>query len=134
MGDEIKIVEKGTEEFKKARSEYLRLLGESTDLDILRRGIFEFGEHKGKCLGITSQRIIDAKLPMPFGCPSLFVQVTEGGGIIWFCGRVGCICSCCREDMKEEWTHYPKYCPLPEGFENYLDEGDYDEDWDVVGV
>jgi hypothetical protein len=109
-------VEKGTSEFKATQKRYLELFAESKDSDFIRMGIFEYGENKGKCLGLTSKKIQAANLSMPFGCPDLFIQPTDGG-VIWFCNRTGYICVCCREDFTGENEKYPDYCPSPEGFE-----------------
>jgi hypothetical protein len=124
-------VQKYSKEFAEARQKYLKLFMESTESEMIRKGIFEFGEHAGKCLGLTTQKILNAKLPMPFGCPDLFIQPCEGGGVIWFCDRAGCICACCREDFTEENEKYPDYCPPKGGFDDYDEADDYEdeEDW-----
>ena len=111
MVESISIVVKGSQEFQEARRQYRKLFLESEKDVLIPRGIFEFGEHKGKCLGYTSKKISEANLPAPFGCPDLFMQPCEGGGIVWFCDRVGCICVCCREDFTGDKEKYPDYCP-----------------------
>lgn len=108
---------KGSEEFEAAKEKYCELFFAAKKEDLLARGVFEIGEHKDKALGFTSQQILDAELPMPFGCPDLFIQPCIDGsnrvtGVIWFCDRVGCICSCCREDMTSPKEAYPTYCPV----------------------
>jgi len=125
------VVKKGTFEFRAACEKYLELFLESSKEDYIRKGIFQFGEYKGKCLGFTSKKIQAANLPMPFGCPDLFIQPTDNGGIIWFCDRAGCICVCCREDFTKPEESYPKYCPPPEGFEpEYIEEDYLEEEWE----
>lgn len=105
---EIEIVKKNTCEFKTAQKQYIDLFVSAKESEYLQR----FQQHDGRCLGFTTQKILDANLPNPFGCPSLFIMPCiengKGVGVIWLCDRVGCICACCREDMKEE---YPDYCP-----------------------
>lgn len=112
-----RIVDKGTDEFREVKKRYFKIFNLSVEGDIIQKGFFTHGEHKGKFLGITSQKVLDADLPMPFGCPDLFIQPTSKNSVIWFCDRVGCICSCCREDMNKENEKYPNYCPPKEGFE-----------------
>jgi len=125
----VEVVRKGSKEFMEARGQYLKLFFDSEEADLIRRGVFEYGENKGKCLGFTSRKILEAKLPMPFGCPELFIQPCEENGkvtgVIWFCGRDGCICVCCREDFASLGSAYPNYCPS-EGFE--LESEEYNED------
>lgn len=117
------IVKKGTPEFKAACEQYLKLFFDSKEEDFIKKGEFTQGENKGKFLGATSKKIVEAKLPMPFGCPDLFIQPcfnnAEGRkpdqlnkltGVIWFCDRIGCICVSCREDFTEE---YPTNCTNP---------------------
>jgi len=133
------IVRKGTAEFTAASKQYLKLYFESGEEDLIRKGEFAYGEHKGKCLGFTSKKIEEAKLPMPFGCPDLFIQpcfetvdkdkLTERQiltGVIWFCDRAGCICVCCREDFTNPKEEYPTYCPSasPE----FVNQGEEDFD------
>lgn len=113
---EQQIVKKRSKEFEAAKRKYCELFFAAKQADFLARGVSDFGEHKGKALGFTSQQILDAKLPMPFGCPDLFIQpcIDDSNrvtGVIWFCDRVGCICSCCREDMTDPKEAYPTYCP-----------------------
>jgi len=129
------VVKKGTEEFKAAHQQYLKLFFESKKGDFIRRGIFDAGEHKGKYLGETSRKILEAKLPMPFGCPDLFIQPCikekQLKGVIWFCDRIGCLCSCCREDMTKPSEEYPTNCPQPDIYdpdEDFYDPED-DEEW-----
>lgn len=109
------VVNKGSTEFKETKERFIRLLCESKDEEIIRKGISEYGEHKGEHLGITTKRILTANLPMPFGCADLFVNPCIEGdklvSVVWFCDRVGCICSCCREDMDSPKEEYPIYCP-----------------------
>lgn len=133
--EEVKVVKKGTQEFKDAQARFLELFfKESKEGDYIPKGKFEFGDHKGKVLGFTSKKILEAKLAMPFGCPDLFIQPCyEKGklvGVIWFCDRIGCICVCCREDFTDE---YPIFCPdRDEMFGDPFDEEyepDYDEEW-----
>lgn len=116
MENKQQIVKKGSEEFKAAKKQYIELFVSSEDENMIRKGIFTLGEHEGKALGFTSKKILEAKLPMPFGCPDLFIQpCTDDNGkvvsVIWFCDRVGCLCSCCREDMTDPKEAYPTYCP-----------------------
>jgi len=115
LSENVQIVKKGTEEFKKARLRYLDLFfNESSEDDYVPKGVSSFGEHEGKHLGHTSKKVIEAKLPMPFGCPDLFIQPSIEGdkvkSVVWFCGRIGCICVSCREDFTEQ---YPNHCPDP---------------------
>jgi hypothetical protein len=129
-------VKKGSPEFKSTQAEYLKLFFEAKSGEYLKRGESSFGENKGKFLGATTQKILDAKLPMPFGCPVLFIQpcydnaqgrepdqFNKVTGVIWFCGVNGCICVCCREDFKEE---YPQYCPKFEMDDCTVHQGDCD--------
>lgn len=134
-------VKKHTAEFKAACQRYLKLMDESKETDFIRKGVMP----DNKYLGLTSKKILEAKLPMPFGCPDLFIQacfetidkgkLTENQlctGIIWFCDRIGCICVCCREDFEEEW---PEYCPNPlemQGAEmdNYEEDSEDRDDWE----
>lgn len=123
------VAKKGSEEFKAACKQYLQLFFDTKQDEYIKRGIWEFGENKDKCLGLTSKRILEAKLPMPFGCPDLFIQpcIDDKGkltGVVWFCDRIGCICSCCREDLTAPNEEYPIYCPerlTP--FDGYCDCG-----------
>ena len=138
------IVKKGTPEFKAAYQQYLKLFFGSKENEYLPRGTFEFGENKGKCLGHTSKKILEANLPKPFGCSSLFIQpcmkVTDKGkltertalkGVVWFCDRVGYICTPCREDFTKPEESHPKSCPPPEDFEPEYDD-DYEKDWEEM--
>lgn len=69
--------------------------------------------------------------PKPFSCADLHLLPTEGGGIIFMCGRIGCLCSPARGDLTGD---YPEYCP-PEDYlerlawdwddEDYYNEEDY---------
>lgn len=139
MAETVQIVKKGSPEFKQVQQKYLECFLEAKEEDLLPRGVSDFGEHKGKPLGFTSQQIFDAKLPMPFGCPDLFIQphIDESNrltGVIWFCDRTGCICVCCRQDFTQQ---YPTYCPsrfeqadLGEDYmQDYYDEPEI-EDWE----
>lgn len=68
------------------------------------------------------------KLPKPFSCTDLEFVPTEGGGIVWFCGRLGCLCSPAREDLEGD---YPTFCPDPDErfwMDDYEDE---DADWEA---
>lgn len=131
MSENISVVKKGSTEFGDVKAQFIRLLCESGDAEILKRGVYEHGEQKGECLGITSKKILAANLPMPFGCPDLFVNpcIEDGklSSVIWFCDRVGCLCSCCREDMDSPKEEYPTYCPSRSEFHHY---GEEDEDWE----
>lgn len=126
LSSAITIVKKGSPEFKVACEQYLKLFFDSKEEDFIKKGEWTHGENKGKFLGMTSKKIQEAKLPMPFGCPDLFIQACidnktgKLSGVIWFCDRVGCICVSCREDFKEE---YPTNCPDPN--ELYFDENEY---------
>ena len=142
------IVKKGTAQFKEVQNQYLKLFFATQEQDYIKKGEFEYGENKGKFLGMTSKKIQEANLPMPFGCPSLFIQpcfnnaptrepdqLNKLTGIIWFCDRVGCICVCCREDFKAKNETFPLYCPNPwemqgaeiENEQNWDDSEDPDE-------
>lgn len=147
MSSEITIAKKGSPEFKAVYEQYLKLFFDSKQEDYIKKGESTQGENKGKFLGMTSKKIQEAKLPMPFGCSDLFIQpciddkTGKLTGVIWFCDRVGCICVSCREDFKEE---YPSNCPSVSDFMgacdgecdgcpdkyNCPDSGYYDEGWD----
>ena len=117
MANVENIVQKQTPKFKEAQQKYLDLFFSAKAEEYLKRGEFAFGENAGKFLGCTTQKILDAKLPKPFGCPHLFIQPCFSDdkctSVIWFCGINGCICICCREDFKGEKEKYPDYCPSP---------------------
>jgi len=120
------IVKKGSSEFKDAQKKFIELFFDSKEEDYIKKGQFESGENKGKFLGMTSKKIQEANLPLPFGCPDLFIQpcfnnapnrqpddLNKLTGVIWFCNRTGCICVCCREDFTGEKEKFPDYCPEP---------------------
>lgn len=114
------VVQKGTAEFKKAQADFLDLFfNQSKQEDWIPKAPFSFGEHKGQYLGMTSKKIQEAKLPMPFGCPNLFINPTmdkssgKVSGIVWFCEVNGSICVCCREDFTKPQEAFPQYCPSP---------------------
>jgi hypothetical protein len=110
----LEIVKKVSPEFKAACKQYLKLFFDSKQEDYIKKGEFTQGENKGKFLAMTSKKILEAKLPLPFGCSNLCIQpciddkTGKLTGVIWFCDRVGCICVSCREDFTEE---YPTNCP-----------------------
>jgi hypothetical protein len=107
------IVKKKTPEFQAAQKQYLKLFFDSKQEDYIKKGEFSQGQNVDKFLGMTSKKILEAKLPKPFGCPSLFIQpcieekTGKLTGVIWFCDVDGSICVCCREDFTEA---YPDYC------------------------
>jgi hypothetical protein len=113
------VLKKHSPEFKSVQTEYLKLFFDAKPEDYLKRGVSTEGENKGKFLGSTTQKILDANLAMPFGCPSLFIQpwidprdpLAKLQGVFWFCDRNGCICVCCREDFPGVQEEYPNYCP-----------------------
>jgi hypothetical protein len=131
--EQQQIVTKGTPQFKEAQIKYLDLFfNQSKEADWIPKAPFSYGEHKGQYLGMTSKKIQEAKLPMPFGCPSLFINPTKDkssgklSGIIWFCEINGTICVCCREDFTKPTEAYPAYCPKYEVDDCTLHEGDCD--------
>lgn len=132
---QITIAKKGSPEFKAACQQYLKLMDESKEPDFIKKGMLP----DNKYLGLTSKKVLEAKLPMPFGCPDLFIQacfetldkgkLTERSvctGIIWFCDRIGCICVCCREDFTKPQEEYPNYCPSPASIMDHCADGDCD--------
>jgi hypothetical protein len=150
MSDQVKIVKKGTSEFKEVREQFIKLFFESKDEELVPAGPFGYASDRKKqqYLGLKSKKVAAANLPMPFGCPNLLVNpcVKDGKvtGLIYFCERVGCICVCCREDFTKENEKYPDYCLPSGGFgEEYCDCGsstcdicnpgwdeDYPEEWE----
>lgn len=127
----VNVVKKGSPEFKAASQKYIELLCQSTHKEIIMMGEHQnFETGKTEYIGLTSQKIKDANLPMPFGCPDLFVhpffEKKQLKSVAWFCNRLGCLCSCCREDFTKPTEEYPKYCPDP--FEEYCLE---DEEWEA---
>lgn len=124
MSEEIEIVQKGTEAFKKAKLQYLELFTKKYPKETIQPA------------GIgckTTQTDLLAKIPRPFSCSDLELYIGDRSSIGFFCGRLGCLCSCCREDMEGE---YPTYCPDPEEiFDVYEDEDLYDEEdyEDIMG-
>lgn len=115
---EAKIAKKGTSEFTEAQKQYLTLFFSAKADEYLKRGVWTTGEKAGQFLGCTTQKILDAKLAMPFGCPLLFIQPcidmkdpkAKVEGVIWFCGIDGSICVCCRTDFTKPEEEYPNYC------------------------
>lgn len=135
MTEKVEIVKKGSSEFKAVLQQYLKLMDESKQEDFVKRGILP----DNKYLGLSSKRVDVAKLPMPFGCPNLFIQAcfetidkgkfTERNlctGIIWFCDINGSICVCCREDFTGPQEEYPNYCPKFEVDDCTIHHGDCD--------
>jgi len=119
------VVKKGTKEFAEARQRFLSLFHTTQHEETIVSGI----------IGQKTTQIEKLKeIPMPFGCPDLELYVwspqeTKDGkwAVAYFCGRVGCLCSPCREDFDET---YPSYCPEDNEFtsfdEEWGDESDYD--------
>ena len=139
LTEQLEVVKKGSPEFKSTQAEYLKLFFNAKPEDYLKRGVFTQGENAGKFLAATTQKILDAKLPMPFGCPLLCIQpcydnapgrkpdqFNKVTGIIWFCDQNGAICVCCREDFTGPQEEYPNYCPTFEVDDCTLHQGDCD--------
>lgn len=117
---EVKIVKKGSPEFREARRQFLALFQTEQPKQTIVAGM----------IGMKTTQVDKLKtIPMPFGCPDLELYVwspkesSDGKWhVAYFCGRIGCLCSPCREDMEET---YPSYCPDPdELFFNYDPEDD----------
>jgi len=119
MSDQVKIVRKGTKEFREARERFLALFRKDQPENMICAGN----------IGMTTRQMGKLKeIPMPFGCPDLELYVwppnKDGSqSVAYFCGRVGCLCSCCREDMDGE---YPSYCPDPDELDFEYDAEDDD--------
>jgi hypothetical protein len=69
---------------------------------------------------------------MPFGCPLLELYVwprnPDGSqSVAYFCGRIGCLCVCCREDFTKPEEEYPRYCPTEGEFGSYDGDDEYDD-------
>lgn len=117
----VTIARKGTRHFREARDRFLALFRKDQPENTICAGM----------IGMKTRQLKkQSKIPMPFGCPDLEVYIwgpekTKDGKahVAWFCGRIGCLCSCCREDMEGE---YPNYCPDPdELFFNYDSEEEF---------
>jgi len=104
-----KVVSKGTEEFKNAKASYLELFSKKYPKETIICG----------CMGMkTTQTEKLKEIPKPFSCPDLELYIWDSGAVAFFCERLGCLCSCCREDLQGE---YPNYCPGP--------EDNWEDDW-----
>jgi hypothetical protein len=122
------IVEKGTDDFIKARNDYLALFTTDNPEDSVI----------GCELGLkTKQTDKKNALPMPFACPSLMLYIfpkDEKGrnAFAWFCDRGGMLCVPARSDMTEK---VPNYCP-PLNWEDMFSDGEEyeigadDADWE----
>jgi len=126
----IKIVKKGTKEFVEARLQFQKLFSTEEPEDTIKPGN----------VGMKTTQIDKlSKIPMPFGCSDLELYVwhkdeTEDGlnHVAYFCSRLGCLCTCAREDVPGEENSYPNYCPnLDEMFwdDSYDEDPGYDEDF-----
>ena len=103
------VVKKKTPEFEAAKKKFLDLFfGSSKEEYVASQGF-----------GCKSRKVLEAKLPKPFGCPLLSVQPcidekdpsAKVQGVVWFCDINGSICVCCREDFTKAEEEYPNYCP-----------------------
>lgn len=121
MSKQANIVKKGTKEFREARERFLALFRKDQPENTICSGN----------IGIKTRQTDKLKeIPMPFGCPDLELYSCvwppnkDGSqSVAYFCGRVGCLCSCCTEDMDGE---YPAYCPGPDELDfEYDAEDDY---------
>lgn len=121
------IVKGNTPEFKEAKTWVRKIIGfdwRRSELDNMVRKVED-------CTGEVTWAVFMAvkfplvKLPKPFSCPDLEFVPTEGGGIVWFCGRIGCLCSPVREDLEGD---YPDFCPDPDEL-YYGGEDDWDDDY-----
>jgi len=120
MTSKVKIVKKGTKEFKEAKEKFLSLFTTDNPKETIVAG----------AIGMKTLQIDKLKeIPMPFGCPDLELYVwspkeSKDGKwyVAYFCSRVGCLCAPAREDMEGE---YPSYCPDPN--EIYMSEEEYED-------
>ena len=118
---QVTIVKKGTREFKEARDKFIECFNKKNPIETLIKR------------SIGAGTTLNKDLPMPFGCFDLSIYVWDDGekitGIGFFCDRLGCICACAREGMKET---YPTYCPELHDTSDSLDElyeWEDEEDW-----
>ena len=110
---EVKIVQKGSEDFNKAKQQYLELFTKKYPEETIQPGTIG-------CK--TTQKELLNQIPRPFSCPDLEVYIFDSKSVAFFCERIGCLCSCCREDLE---GIYPSYCPDPEEvFDIYEDYED----------
>lgn len=115
---EEQIVTKGTEEFNKAKLAYLDL--------------FKKDKPKPR-IGIAYMKPnlkLQAKweeIPKPFSCLHLELYIWESGSVAYFCDKIGCLCSPCREDLEGK---YPSYCPpddMPD--DDFADNDNFEDDY-----
>jgi len=116
---EVKIVQKGSKEFNRAKQQYLELFTDKYPRNTIQSG------------GIgckTTQKELLNQIQKPFSCPDLELYIFDSEAVTFFCGRIGCLCSCCIESLEGD---YPLYCPDPnEPWSEDCDDDDLYDDED----
>ena len=112
----MKAPRKGTAEFAEAQRQFFEVLARAAEEESKKVVAGVLGLKAGALMGNVSK---------PFGCEDLEFILYEDQRVAWFCGRIGCLCTPCREDM--EGT-YPDYCPPSDALERSLYLPDYEEE------